>query len=155
MLTPTVAVRADQFNRTEDSRERLASLSFSDALQHILILAKNRNPPRFAKLACTVFGIGRCPLLIELIMSCNNNLFIEGALYDIFSWHPNSWSLPNDDELSKLEALICMPGNTDTRLPITDDGTFYFSDVADHLKRSNLYRLWCFSAASIAIDFCK
>ena len=153
MLTPTVATRYDQFGGTAENRERLASISFSDALQHVLVLAKNRNPPMFARLACTMFGMGRCPL--DGGFFYENNYFIEGALYDIFSWHPNSWSLPNDDELSRLEALICMPGDTDTRLSVTDDGTFYFSDVADHLEYWNLYRLWCFSAASTAIDFCK
>ena len=155
MLTPTVATQEDRFDDTEEYRERLASISFSDALQHVLILAKSRNPPRFARLACTVFGTGRCPLDGGIASFYRNNLFVEGALYDIFSWHPNSWSLPSDDELSRLEALICMPGDTDHQLAMTEDGTYYFSDVADHLQASNLCRSLCFSAASIAIDFCK
>ena len=106
MLNPTVAAQEDDLAWTADNRECLASLSFSDALQHVLILAKNRNPPRFARLACTVFGTGRCPLDGGIASYHSNNLFVEGALYDIFSWHPDSWSLPSDDELSKLETLI-------------------------------------------------
>jgi len=138
MLTPTVATQEDQFDDTEEYRERLASISFSDALQHVPILAKSRNPPRFARLACTVFGTGRCPLDGGIASFYRNNLFVEGALYDIFSWHSDSWSLPSDDELSKLEALLCMSGDTDHQLVMTEDGTYYFSDVADHLQASNL-----------------
>jgi hypothetical protein len=149
-----VEAQRDQFFETDRADgPHLPSLEFSDALQHILILAKNRNPPKFAELACTVFGLGRCSLDGGIATSYRNNYFVEGALCHIFPWHPKPWSLPSDDELARLEAFICTPGDTDTRLFITDDGVFYFTDVSEHVKASR--ERWYFSAASIAIDFCE
>ncbi|KAI4638003.1 hypothetical protein J4E93_010471 [Alternaria ventricosa] len=127
---------------------------FSDALQHILILAKTRDPPKFAELACSVFGLGRCPLAPWNISDPHNNYFDEGALYSVFSWHPNSWMLPSNEDLAKLEALICLPVDSDFRHPMAEDGTFYFEDISDHVRASGC-TLWYFSAASIAIDFCE
>jgi hypothetical protein len=137
--------QCDRFGWTEGPYcQDLSSLDFRDAFQHILILAKNRNPPKFAELACTVFGVGS---------RRRNNYFVEGALCHILPWHPKPWSLPSDDELARLEAFICTPGDTDTRLFITDDGVFYFEDVADHVEASK--ERWYFLAASVAIDFCE
>ncbi|KAG9186725.1 hypothetical protein G6011_09833 [Alternaria panax] len=131
----SVARQLDEFGWSEGMGADLASKAFSDALQHALNLAKKR----------------RCPLLVDLVGSYSNDYFVEGALYDIFSWHPKSWKLPSDDELAKLEVLICIPAPTDEDQPTTNDGIPYFSDVAEHLGVANMR--WYFSAASIAIDF--
>lgn len=55
--------------------------------------------------------------------------------------------------MSKLERLICEPGDSDTLLPTTEEGVFYFPDIAEHFHAAR-YR-WYFSAAAVAIEFCE
>jgi hypothetical protein len=81
------------------------------------------------------------------------NLFVEGALLQIYDWHPMSWCIPEDNELSKLEALICQPGNSDQQLPVTEDGVFFFPDITAHFDVA--HRRYFFFAAAVAIEFCK
>ncbi|KAH6860691.1 hypothetical protein BKA58DRAFT_431829 [Alternaria rosae] len=86
------------------------------ALQYALLRARKRNGPEFARLAGETSGESQI------------NNFVEGALHDVYSWEPEPWAMPDDDELAKLEALICLPGETDTQLPMTDEGILYFPD---------------------------
>ena len=81
------------------------------------------------------------------------NYFDLQALYEIFSWNPQPWSLPVDSELTKLGALLCQPDEMDERTPIMDDGTPYLPHIDAHMKTAN--QRWFFSVASIAIDFSK
>ena len=152
-LRRAMANRTDELGAPEDSGQDILGQTFSDALQHALVLAKTRNPVEFAKLACTTFGIGDCPIRRVALRITQVNIFAEGALSEIFHWMPAPWSLPEDSELSKIEALICQPGDSDTQLPTTDEGVLYFPDTADHLAAA--HTRWFFSAAAIAIDFCK
>lgn len=82
-----------------------------------------------------------------------NNFFVEGAVSDVYSWRPKPWWIPNDCEISKLESLLCQPGQADDGGRITDDGIRYFHDMTAHLRARNTR--WHFSAAAVAIDFCK
>ena len=152
-LRRAMANRTDEVGASESFEEDILSQTFSDALQHALVLAKTRNPVEFAKLACTTFGIGDCPLRRMALRMTQINLFEEGALSEIFHWLPAPWSLPEDSELSRIEALLRQPDGSDTQLPTTAEGVFYFPDTANHLTAA--HNRWFFSAAAIAIDFCK
>jgi hypothetical protein len=123
-LRLSVARRSDELDSSEGFSKDIANQAFGDALQYALLLAKNRNPTKFARLACETFGLGDCPIKDAAWLE-QSNLFVEGALYEIFTWDPKPWIVPTDHELTKLEALICQPGDTDDRLPATDDGVFY------------------------------
>ncbi|KAI4616396.1 uncharacterized protein J4E87_008662 [Alternaria ethzedia] len=71
-----------------------------------------------------------------------------------FSPHLSQDDGKANEDLAKLEALICLPVDSDFRHPMAEDGTFYFEDISDHVRASGS-SLWYFSAASIAIDFCE
>jgi len=49
------------------------------------------------------------------------------------SQSPTIWGPADDDELAKLESLICLPGDTDTQLPMTNEGVFYFPGMDTHM----------------------
>ncbi|KAI4665863.1 uncharacterized protein J4E78_003328 [Alternaria triticimaculans] len=148
-LRRAIARQTDELSPSTD--EDVRSQAFSDALQHALVLAKNRHPSKFAKLVSPTFGLGDCPIGSVGLGMVQNNLFVEGALSDIYHWHPAPWCMPSEQELSRLEALICQPGNSDTCLPITKDGIFYYEDIRDHFDAAK--SRWYFSAAAVAIDF--
>ncbi|KAI4932513.1 hypothetical protein J4E85_002911 [Alternaria conjuncta] len=152
-LNQAVTHRTDELGTSDDSCKEVLSQSFSDALQHALVLAKNRHPSRFAELTRETFGLGDCPIRSSTLGFVQNNLFVQGALSDIYHWHPTPWSIPGDKELSKLERLICEPGDLDNLLPTTDEGVFYFPDITEHFHAAR-YR-WYFSAAAVAIEFCS
>jgi hypothetical protein len=78
---------------------------------------------------------------------------MEGALSDIHDWHPEPWYTPGDKEISRMEALICQPGDSDDQLPVTDEGLFYHPDIAVHFKHAQ--HRWFTSATAAAIDSCK
>jgi hypothetical protein len=123
-----------------------------DAVIFALDLAKSRDPPRFANLACKVFGVGTCPLR-DVSWDPRNNFFIEGSLHALYQWRPSPWLLPTEDELASMEALLCQPGDSNTLLPTTDEGIHYFGDMgAQHHAR---HRRWFFSAVAVAIEYCK
>ena len=150
-LRRAIARQTDELSPSTD--EDVRSQAFSDAHQHALVLAKNRHPSKFAKLVSPTFALGDCPIGNLGLGMVQNNLFVEGALSDIYHWHPAPWCIPNEKELSRLEALICQPGNSDTCLPITEDGIFYYKDITDHFYAAG--SRWYFSAAAVAIEFCK
>jgi len=152
-LQRAAALRTDELGAPDDAGEEVLSQAFSDALQHALVLAKTRHPSKFADLVRGTFGLGDCPIRGVALGIVQNNLFVEGALSDIYHWHPSPWQIPSDQELSRYEALICQPGQSDTLLPITDDGVFYFPDITEHFDAERLR--WYFSAAAVAIEFCK
>ena len=139
------------FSGDEEDHE-LSESAFAHALQYALVCAKDRNRADFVRLTRGLFGVGQCPIDWAANYT-QSNIFVEGALYDVYSWNPEPWSLPDDAELAKLEALLCVPGDTDTQLPTNDEGTFYFPDLNTHIKAAK--ERWFFSAASIAIDFCE
>jgi len=87
-LNHAVTHRKDELGTSDDSCKEFLSQSFSDALQHALVLAKNRHPSRFAELACETFGLGDCPIRSTTLGFLQNNLFVQGALSDIYHWHP-------------------------------------------------------------------
>ncbi|KAI4714652.1 hypothetical protein J4E89_000333 [Alternaria sp. Ai002NY15] len=152
-LRRAIAQQTDDLGASEEAGEDILSQSFSDALHYALMLAKQRHPSRFAKLVGATFGLGDCPVRRTIGGVMQNNLFVNGALSDIYHWHPVPWCVPDDQELSTLEALICQPGESDILLPVTDDGIFYFRDIREH-SHAGLLR-WYFSAAAVAVDFCK
>ncbi|KAI0585025.1 hypothetical protein Alg215_02721 [Pyrenophora tritici-repentis] len=150
-LRQSVVERVDKLANSESWVDDIARQAFSNALQHALLLAKSQNPTEFAKLACEVFGTRQCPIPVYDNLGSEINFFIEEALYGIFSWHPAPWSMPKDDEVKNLEALICRPEHTDDGLPIKDESDRCFRNIALHIKAAK--ERWFFSAASIAIDF--
>lgn len=92
-LRQSVAEKTDQMASSETSSDDIAIQAFSEALQYALVLAKNRNGPRLAQLACTTFGMGLCPINAATVFR-QENYFDLQALYEIFSWNPQPWSLP-------------------------------------------------------------
>ncbi|KAI4917485.1 hypothetical protein J4E85_010004 [Alternaria conjuncta] len=156
-LRQSVVEQVDKLEATEgfsgdEEDHELSESAFAHALQYALVCAKDRNRADFVRLTRGLFGVGQCPIDWAANYT-QSNIFVEGALYDVYSWNPEPWSLPDDAELAKLEALLCVPGDTDTQLPINDEGTFYFPDLNTHIKAAK--ERWFFSAASIAIDFCE
>jgi hypothetical protein len=149
-----VAQQADFLGMSEGwgDHPELSNGAFNEALQYALICARKRNGPEFARLAGETFGPQLCP--IDRFPGWSQmNIFTTGALHDVYSWYPEPWKIPDDDDLAKLEALLCLPGDTDTQLPVTDEGVFYFPGLDTHLWAAK--ERWFFSAASIAIDYCK
>jgi hypothetical protein len=57
-LRRSVALQDDELVLSLGDAEELVSQAFSDALQCALVLAKDRNPSGFARLACETFGLG-------------------------------------------------------------------------------------------------
>ena len=125
---------------------------FSDALHYAIACARRRNGPEFARLARDTFGMGWCPIEFAPGLS-QMNMFVTGALSDVYAWHPKPWSSPDDKELSKLEALLCIPDDTDTELPATEEGVIYYPEMTSHIQATS--ERWFFSAASVAIGFRK
>jgi hypothetical protein len=124
-----------------------------DALHLALDIAKSRDPPQFSMLASRVFGAGVCALRESVCPRAQNNIFEHGSLYAVYMWRPQPWHIPEEDELSELESLICKPGDSDTQLPATDDGTHYYYGLNDQLHARDVK--WYFSATAVAVDFCK
>lgn len=153
-LQQSVAEQADLLLASEGPGDEgeLAAGAFDKALQYALLCARKRNGPEFARLAGETFGVRLCPI-DRLPGKSQMNKFVEGALHDVYSWEPDPWAMPDDDELAKLENLVCLPSDTDTDLPMTDEGIFYFPGMDSHMIAAA--ERWFFSAASIAIDFCK
>jgi hypothetical protein len=153
-LRQSVEQQADFLGGSEGPGDEgeLSVGAFDKALRHALVSARKRNGPEFARLAGETFGPRLCPI-DQFPGQSQMNIFVQGALYDVYSWNPEPWKIPDYDELAKLEALICLPGDTDTELPITDKGIFYFPGMDTHMIAAN--ERWFFSAASIAIDCCK
>ena len=126
--------------------------AFNDALHHAIACARRRNGPEFARLARETFGMGWCPIARAPGWS-QMNMFVTGALSDVYAWHPEPWSMPDDKELLKLEALLCIPDDTDTELPTTEEGIIYYPEMELHVLAND--ERWFFSAASVAIGFRK
>jgi len=124
-----------------------------DAVHHALDLAKTRHPSQFARLSCKVFGAGTCPLDTARFALIRDNLFTEGALHTVYSWRPPLWHIPEEDEVSALEALLCRPGDSDTQLHATDEGEYYYCEIGEHVS-ARMTR-WFFSATAVAIKFSK
>jgi hypothetical protein len=82
--------KSDELGASEDVGEDILSQAFSDALKHALVLAKNRNPTRFAELACMTFGKSICPITYASYGIHRSNLFREGAISAIYHWQPAS-----------------------------------------------------------------
>ncbi|KAI4940158.1 hypothetical protein J4E86_011124 [Alternaria arbusti] len=128
-LQQSVAEQADLLLASEGPGDEgeLAAGAFDKALQYALLCARKRNGPEFARLAGETFGVRLCPI-DRLPGESQMNKFVEGALHDVYSWEPDPWAMPDDDELAKLENLVCFPSDTDTDLPMTDEGIFYFPE---------------------------
>jgi hypothetical protein len=114
--------RTAELGASEDFGEDILSQTFGDALQHALVLVKNRNPAKFAELACRTFGTDICPMKYVANGIRQSNPFREGALSTVYHWQYAPWCMPNDAELSKLEALLCQPGDFNHQLPMTNQG---------------------------------
>jgi hypothetical protein len=82
---------------------------------------------------------------------CRMLLFVEESLHAVYSWGLPSWHIPTENELSLLEALICQPGQSDTKLSATVDGVFYYPEANIH--HVPLSKRLFFSATAFAIDF--
>jgi hypothetical protein len=139
--------KSDELGASEDFGEDILSQAFGDALQHALVLVKNRNPANFAELACRTFSTDICPMKYVANGIRQSNPFREGALSTVYHWQYAPWCMPNDAELSKLEALLCQPGDFNHQLPMTNQG------VSAHFQAA--HERWFFSEAAVAIDFCK
>jgi hypothetical protein len=100
-----------------------------------------------------VFGAVLCPLREPVVRFAQLNIFEQGSLHAIHELKPNFWHIPEEEELSELEALICQPGDSDTQLPAADDGTYYYPELGAQRKGQNTK--WFLSATAIAINFCK
>lgn len=103
-------------------------------------------------MASKVFGVGQCPL-DEFRGWPQCDLFVEGSLCAIYSWRPPSWYIPEENKLTTLEALLCRPGDSDTRHPTIEDGIPYFRDIRE--QRCVLDNRFFFSATAVAIKFRK
>ena len=112
-----------------------------DALLFVLHRAHSRGPTRFSELADRVFGNGICPIGLY---RDQNNIFNQGSLADLLSWRPNPWMIPKDEDLSRMESLLCK--QSDPRPPRSADSELCHRSF-DNIK--------CyFSAAAVAIDYC-
>jgi len=139
--------------RDELGGQDILDQNFSDALHRALILAKTQSASEFVDLARITFGAGACPVPYTALGLERHNLFVESALPEILRWQPEPWCIPGDHELSRIEALICQPRDSDVELHITKDGARYFQDITAHLSARR--QRWYFSAAAVAVDFCK
>jgi hypothetical protein len=151
-LRRSVALQDDELVLSLGDAEKLASQAFSDALQYALVFAKDRNPSGVARLACETFGLGLCPIRVHG-HNVQSNIFVESALHEVFTWNPTLWSLPNNNELAKLESLICLPGHAGQQLPVAYAGSFWYAEMTTHSDAANTR--WYFSAVFVAIDFRK
>jgi hypothetical protein len=141
-LPEALARRNDPFSYETVTVEQDDSLNQAciDALHFALVRANGRNPEKFAQLTSRVFGKGACPIGYQ-----ENNLFYKESLSKLLTWKPDSWWIPQDEDLTRMEALLSQPGNGGTPHSIQYD--------LNHgvMKNSRCY----FSAAAIAIDYCK
>lgn len=112
-----------------------------DALLFLLNRVNTRNPEIFAQLTSGVFGQRVSPVGFR---TGDNNLFKEESLSELLSWKPESWWIPGDEDLSRIELLLC-----DQR----DQGPPYYIGELHHRSLSNT-RCY-FSAAAVAVDFRK
>jgi hypothetical protein len=101
-------------------------------------------------LSSRVFGAVLCPLHEPVLQVAQFNIFEQGSLHAMHEWKPRSWNIPEEEELSELEVLICQPGDSDTQLPATEYGTYYFPELGAQHKGQNIK--WFFSATAIAIN---
>jgi hypothetical protein len=133
-LRHAMAHQTDELGAPEEIGEDILGQSFSEALQHALVFAKARNRRKFAKLAWKTFRAGICPIRDNALGLTQSNIIVEGALSQIYKWHPAPWCIPEDSELSKLEALIFQPGNADQQLPMAEKGVFIYPDTTAHFE---------------------
>ncbi|KAF2824896.1 hypothetical protein CC86DRAFT_48363 [Ophiobolus disseminans] len=148
-------VRAIQ-NQTDDLNDDLEnplrySQSFVEAVHDALDRAKTRHPSQLARLSRKLFGPTTCRLRTPVLREPQMKLFVEGALHAVFTWRPPSWAVPQEEEIAALEALLCQPGESDTQLPATDDGVYFYPEIDSQISALG-YR-WYFSATAIAIHF--
>jgi len=145
-LQHAVAHNTDELSHHMNiSSDDNTSQDFIEALLSALDIAETRNPTRFAQLTHRAFGNHICQInnvhgMIE------NNLFVDGALDAVHAWRPKAWSIPTDSELSRMEGLVCQSEKDKT---LIYDWCYVESPL--RLKNSRYY----FSAAAVAIDFCK
>jgi len=143
-----------EFANPRDRREDIRNLDFNEALHHALMLVQARHPSKFEALASTTFGMRTCPIRNYAMGMPQHNIFTEGAFPEILHWLPELWCLPEENELAKIEALICQPTDLDNPLVKTkENGTRCFDGITCQLDA--LDHRWYFSAAAVAINFCK
>ena len=112
-----------------------------DALLFALQRAHSRSTERFAQLTSRAFGKGRCPVGLY---GDQNNIFNKGSLVYLLSWRPDPWLIPQDEDLSRMENLLCK--QSDPRPPRAIDS---------QLCHRSMENIRCyFSAAAVAIDYC-
>ncbi|KAH6875644.1 hypothetical protein BKA58DRAFT_125496 [Alternaria rosae] len=146
-LQEAVAQNLEKLSGNMDiSPDDHTSQDFIDALVFILDIAKNRNPTKLVQLTQPLFGNNTC--YIENLHgshgSVQNNIFVEGSLHDISSWRPDAWLIPTDDDLSRMEKLVCEPKEHGTLL-------YEWCHVTNPIRLSN--NKYNFSAVAVAIDF--
>ena len=118
------------------------SETFVNALRFALVLADRRDPDKFARLTDKVFGPGICPIERNL-ERCN--LFIQGCHSEILSWAPDPWWVPHDKDLVRMEAMLYL-----TRY---HQPPYHMDCDVDCYSEENTK--YYFSAAAVAIDYCK
>ncbi|KAI4688704.1 uncharacterized protein J4E84_004634 [Alternaria hordeiaustralica] len=121
------------------------SQDFIEALVLAPDMAKSRDSTKFARLTRGIFGNIICPVS-NLRGMGQYNIFVEGALHDVLCWRPSPWAIPTDSELARMEGLVCRPEENNELI-------YNWCHVEDPRRLCN--SKYYFSAAAVAIDFCK
>ncbi|KAF1958236.1 hypothetical protein CC80DRAFT_490842 [Byssothecium circinans] len=139
--------------RDNTGHEMLLSATFNGALSLVLRLARTSNRRRFDEVTAKAFG-DEPPHLDE--QYAWRHLFVEGALEQVLSWDPAPWSIPIEEDIRNMEALLTLPKSDDEiwEWVHSQPNPFEWMPSVDvdliHLSQG---AKWFFSATAVAINF--